>query len=199
MPNQLLYILGNWIEAIGANLAALGVSIQIQDSVDGKRLRILGDAVQGVGNFLIAETTPADGLAVAGNRLQGIASSANAVIAHRELYVEDKLNHQLEVIVDSLQAIGSYITAIARRDDNPPKAVGNLVQSVGAMIEATGVLHKYISQQEKGDHIRSVGKWIQGLGTIMQAASVTPGVEQYLQKKLEKLIDIILEKDTEKS
>ena len=176
MPNQLLYIAGNWIEAIGANLAALGISIEIQDSTQGKRLRVIGDGIQGAGNFLIAETTPTDGLAVLGNRLQGIASSANAVLAYREIYVDEPINNQLEIISDSVQAIGSYITAIARSETNPPKAFGNLIQALGAIIEASGVLNVLISEEEKGDQLRSFGKWIQGFGTIIQAISVTPGL-----------------------
>ncbi|MCD8510444.1 MAG: hypothetical protein LRY73_11650 [Bacillus sp. (in: Bacteria)] len=175
MSNR-LYILGNWIEAIGANLAALGVSIEIQDSTDGKRLRVIGDAVQGVGNFIIAETTPADGLAVAGNRLQGIASSANAVLAYREIYVDEQINNQLEIISDALQAFGSYVTMIARLDDNPAKAFGNLIQSFGAIIEGTGVLNVMLSNEERGNQLRSFGKWVQGIGTILQAISVTPGL-----------------------
>ncbi|WP_167553334.1 DUF6944 family repetitive protein [Evansella clarkii] len=178
MPHEGLYILGNWIEAIGANLAALGVDIEIRDSDQGKRLRILGDAVQGAGNFLIAETTPSDGLAVLGNRLQAIASTGNAILAHREMYVDELINDQLEIISDSLQAIGSYVTAIARLDDNPPKAAGNFIQAVGAIIEAAGVLNIILSDKEKGDLMRSSGKWVQGFGTIIQAISVTPGLRE---------------------
>ncbi|MBU9710756.1 DUF6944 family repetitive protein [Evansella tamaricis] len=176
-----LYIAGNWIEALGANLAALGVSIEIQDSIDGKRLRVVGDGVQAVGNFLIAETTPSDGLAVLGNQLQAIASAGNAVIAHREIYVDEDINNQLEIISDAIQAIGSFITAEARRDDNPPKAVGNLIQAIGAIIEATGVLNVLLRKEEEGDQLRSAGKWIQGAGTIIQAVSVTPGLKHLVQ------------------
>ncbi|MBU9723049.1 MULTISPECIES: DUF6944 family repetitive protein [Bacillaceae] len=177
-----LYTISNWIEAIGANLAALGVSIEIRDSVDGKRIRVIGDGIQGVGNFLIAETTPADGLSILGNRLQGIASSGNAVLAYREIYVDEKVNDQLEIISDCVQVIGSYLSAIARREDNPPKAIGNTIQALGALIEAAGVLHILKDDVEKGDELRSAGKWIQGFGTIIQAISVTPGLRELLNQ-----------------
>ncbi|MFA9560572.1 hypothetical protein ACERII_25045 [Evansella sp. AB-rgal1] len=177
MASPIMYIIGNWIEAIGATIAAMGVSIEIQDSTDGKKTRIVGDAVQGIGNFMIAEAEVEDRLAEVGNIIQGIASSGNAAIAYRELKMDDDLNHQLEVISDAVQAFGSYITAIARSDDNPPKAFGNGIQSFGAIIEASGVLNKLYSNEEKGDHLRSVGKWIQAIGTIIQALAVTPGLE----------------------
>lgn len=128
--------------------------------------------------WVIAETTPSDGLAVLGNRLQAIASTGNAILAHREMYVDELINDQLEIISDSLQAIGSYVTAIARLDDNPPKAAGNFIQAVGAIIEAAGVLNIILSDKEKGDLMRSSGKWVQGFGTIIQAISVTPGLRE---------------------
>ncbi|ADU29177.1 DUF6944 family repetitive protein [Evansella cellulosilytica] len=180
---QFLYIAGNWIEAIGANVAAAGVSIEIQDSTIGKWTRIIGDGIQGIGNFMIAEANE-DSLAALGNRIQGIASEGNAVLAYHELMDDnEEINNQLEIISDSLQALGSYITAVARSDDNPPKAFGNELQAIGAIVEAIGVTNKLKSEEELGDQLRNIGKWIQGVGTIIQALSVTPGVTIFQREK----------------
>ncbi|MDG5786223.1 hypothetical protein QA612_01885 [Evansella sp. AB-P1] len=183
MSKPILYIVGNWVEALGANIAAAGVSIEIQDSIDGKRIRVIGDSIQGLGNFMIAKAEMEDPLAEIGNVIQGIASTSNAIIAHREIYVDDKLNNQIEIISDSFQALGSYVTAVARSDENPPKAFGNAIQSVGAIIEAIGVLNILIDEETRGDQLRNIGKWIQGFGTVIQAISVTPGLKEVFSEE----------------
>lgn len=182
MSNLYLIVAGEWIEAIGATVKAIGETEELPtQSLSGKKKRLVGDAVQGVGNSLIAigegEDEP---LAALGNWIQAIGTGSNSLAAYIEIYGNgfDSAPEKVEIIGDVLQAIGSKMTGIGLRTDSPTeltlmRAAGNDIQALGATIEGIGAVYLAKEKRDTGQPLQVAGGWGQVAGVVLQAIAAT--------------------------
>ncbi|MBU9723050.1 MULTISPECIES: DUF6944 family repetitive protein [Bacillaceae] len=176
MSDQLLDLTGNWIESIGATIAAVGETQQLySQKVEGFKLGVVGNSVQGVGNAFQAIAETDDGYVELGNWLQAAGTSSNSIAEYRMLYdLGNKFdNNLMEINGDVLQAIGAFYASIGRIEQNPKLVYGNLLQSLGAIVEAIGVIHTINSDEVTGQKMETVGGWLQSIGTMYQAIGAT--------------------------
>ncbi|WP_218240551.1 hypothetical protein, partial [Pseudomonas sp. 2822-17] len=144
MTDQLLDLTGNWVESLGATIAAVAETKQLLGQEEsGLKLGVIGNGVQGLGNTFQALAETDDGYVELGNWLQAAGTSSNSVGEYRHLYNlgNDFENNLLEINGDVLQAFGSFYASIGRLESNPKLVYGNLIQSLGAIVEAIGVLN----------------------------------------------------------
>ncbi|MCD8510443.1 MAG: hypothetical protein LRY73_11645 [Bacillus sp. (in: Bacteria)] len=176
MDNDTLDLIGNWVEHIGATIAAIGETEQLAGNMDlGLQIGSFGNAVQGIGNAFQALANEEDTGVNVGNWLQAAGTSANSLAEYKMLHntttTEDA--GKLEIIGDSLQSAGSMLASIGRLDDAPRLVLGNVIQSIGAAMEGIGVYISLVSDEQRGQLIETIGGWLQSIGTAYQAIGAT--------------------------
>lgn len=170
---------GNWIAATGTTVKAIGETEKLfQETLRGKLFLITGNAGQGLGNAIIASLEE-DSFIALGNWIQSAGSSSNSVVATLELFEEEIDFDPIKVSIlgDALQALGSQMTAKALRADATLeeliRALGNRLQTLGAILEGIGGLNILKNNQETGQLYLAIGAWIQAIGGSIQAIVAT--------------------------
>lgn len=185
---------GNWVEAAGSTTKAIGETEELfQETLRSKLLRISGDAGQGIGNAIIA-LLEEDPFVALGNWIQVAGTSSNSVAATLELIDHENIDFdpiKVEIIGDILQALGSQITAEALREDATlgelVRALGNELQTWGAILEAIGGVYMLRDQDERGQRLQVIGAWGQAVGGTIQAIGATRDYIRATESTLEKL------------
>ncbi|MDQ0256863.1 hypothetical protein J2S74_004285 [Evansella vedderi] len=180
MDDELLDLIGNWVEHIGATIAAIGETKQLAGEEElGYQIGTVGNAVQGIGNALQAIAGMEGTGAVVGNWIQASGTAANSLAEYKLLQgtIDDIDAGRLEIIGDSLQSFGSMFASLERLGENPKLVYGNILQSIGAALEGIGVYTSMVADEQQGQLLETIGGWFQSIGTAYQAIGAT---RQYL-------------------
>ncbi|MFA9560573.1 hypothetical protein ACERII_25050 [Evansella sp. AB-rgal1] len=183
MSDELLDIIGNWVEFLGATIAAIGESVQLKgDDERGLEIGTVGNAVQGLGNAIQAIANEDDGGVQLGNWIQAAGTSANSFAEYKMLrgLTDEEDAGKLEIIGDSLQSIGSFYASLGRLAEDPKLVYGNILQSIGAALEAIGVYTALESNEHRGQQLETLGGWLQSIGTAYQSIGAT---REYLSNR----------------
>ena len=180
MSDELLDLIGNWTEALGATIGGVASTKQLAgQTTSGLQLGVLGNTVQGLGNVLQAIANRDDNGVELGNWLQAAGNSGNAAAEFQILHNLDEGEDTalLDVVGNSLQSLGSMLASIGRLEEHPKLVYGNIIQSIGAALQGIGGVATMRSEEERGEQLKTIGAWLQSIGTIYQAIGAT---RQYL-------------------
>ncbi|UTR09027.1 hypothetical protein MM300_13955 [Evansella sp. LMS18] len=176
MPEELIDVIGNWIENFGATLGAIGETRLIAGEDDFAHiLVILGNGNQSLGNVIQGLVEREDVNAWLGNWLQ---AGGNASISATEYeLLKGRLDETTgiynKIYGDVTQSVGAFLAALGRLDDQPKRVIGNVIQSLGAALGAIGSLYVLNNEELKGQQLQAVGGWLQSIGTALQAIGAT--------------------------
>jgi hypothetical protein len=193
MENQLKALLGAWIQAIGTVTSAVGSTPSLNEDIQDS-LNLWGNALQGTGNALIADSEEGFSLEKLGNEVQAIGNTT--VIAGLLLNVSEEKKLKLDINGNLLQAVGGGIALPDDLVDEPStirtlNIAGNVLQIIGNSLQARGGIIelksnrdnqvKYKSYRESNesqeisysDSFAINGSWIQAVGSVISAIAQT--------------------------
>jgi hypothetical protein len=193
MENQLKALFGAWIQAIGTVTAAIGSTPSLNEDIQDS-LNLWGNALQGTGNALIADSEEGFSLEKLGNEVQAIGNTT--VIAGLLLNVSEENKLKLDINGNLLQAVGGGIALPDDLVDEPStirtlNIAGNVLQIIGNSLQARGGIielkdnrkkqDKYKGYKERNESqeisysesINISGSWIQAVGSVISAIAQT--------------------------
>ncbi|MBY0147957.1 DUF6944 family repetitive protein [Neobacillus niacini] len=193
MENQLKALFGAWIQAIGTVTSAVGSTPSLNEDIQDS-LNLWGNALQGTGNALIADSEEGFSLENLGNEVQAIGNTT--VIAGLLLNVSEEKKLKLDINGNLLQAVGGGIALPDDLVDEPStirtlNIAGNVLQIIGNSLQARGGIIelksnpnnqvKYKSYRESNqsqeisysDSFAINGSWIQAVGSVISAIAQT--------------------------
>ncbi|MCD8509888.1 MAG: hypothetical protein LRY73_08490 [Bacillus sp. (in: Bacteria)] len=167
MNNQLLELIGLWIEAVGQITSATGETRELMEGSDlnalliviGEGLQSIGEGLQGVGG-----DEPGSRF---GSFIESAGAGTSSYAAWKFLAERSDEFVRLGVVGDSLQGLGAAIAAEAEED--PIFILGNKLESIGAALEAIGGLAQVEGEGEKGQQLNVLGSWLQATGGLLQS------------------------------
>ena len=175
MENETKELYGEWVQATGTTLAAIG-STPLKSFTESQLLNFIlwGNELQALGNSLIADSEPNFTLDKIGNQIQ--ATGNVTVIAGLILPVDEGTTLKLDIKGNLLQALGGSTSLSVFLDEESSfdkiyilygillQVIGNSMQAIGGIIDLGG---------GEGGKIITIGSWIQAIGSIIQAVGVT--------------------------
>jgi hypothetical protein len=193
MENQLKALFGAWIQAIGTVTAAVGSTPSLDDGIQDS-LNLWGNALQGTGNALIADSEEGFSLGKLGNEVQAIGNTT--VIAGLLLNYNEETKLKLDINGNFLQAVGGGIALPDDLVDQPStirslNIAGNVLQIIGNSLQARGGIIELKSNRENQDKYKGYresnesqeisysesfsinGSWIQAVGSVISAIAQT--------------------------
>jgi hypothetical protein len=193
MENQLKALFGAWIQAIGTVTAAVGSTPSLDEGIQDS-LNVWGNALQGTGNALIADSEEGFSLGKLGNEVQAIGNSI--VIAGLLLNISEENKLKLDINGNLLQAVGGGIALPDDLVDEPStirtlNIAGNVLQIIGNSLQARGGIIELKSNLDNQDKYKSYresnesqelsyneslainGSWIQAVGSVISAIAQT--------------------------
>ncbi|GGH75821.1 hypothetical protein JOD43_000448 [Pullulanibacillus pueri] len=177
MNNTLRALFGAWVQALGTTLSAIGStpSLKIKQKILAD-LNLWGNVMQATGNALLAESEQKLDLDKIGNEVQAFGNST--VIASILLDIQREYKLELDIKGNLLQALGSGMsfTDVLEHEPSIPdlySLYGNLLQAIGNSLQALAGINKL--QVGEGEHINTIGSWIQAIGAILTAKAQSMG------------------------
>jgi hypothetical protein len=193
MENQLKALFGAWIQAIGTVTAAVGSTPSLDEGIQDS-LNLWGNALQGTGNALIADSEEGFSLGKLGNEVQAIGNTT--VIAGLLLNYNEETKLKLDINGNFLQAVGGGIALPDDLVDQPStirslNIAGNVLQIIGNSLQARGGIIELKSNRENQDKYKGYresnesqeisysesfsinGSWIQAVGSVISAIAQT--------------------------
>lgn len=202
-----LLLAGAWILTIGTVISAAGQTRLViagdlsgkESVVIGNSVEAFGNALQGVGRGKINAVDPSlpGKIAEAGCWLQaggnvtnavGIQQEINGELAEEELEDDQEENEFLESVQDNgeqINALGSVVQTggalleaygVANMKPSistPYEVVGNIVIGFGSAVDAIGSVYILQDQEETGEGIELAGAYIQAIGSAIGLYGVT--------------------------
>jgi predicted RNA-binding protein YlqC (UPF0109 family) len=193
MENELKALFGAWIQAIGTVMAAVGSTPSLKEDIQ-KSLNLWGNALQGTGNALIADSEEGFSLGKLGNDVQAIGNTT--VVAGILLNVKEESKQKLEIDGNMLQAVGGGIALPDDLVDEPStirtlNIAGNVLQIIGNSLQVKGGIIELNSNIDKKEGFKGFkednepdkitysqslaknGSWIQAVGSVISAIAQT--------------------------
>lgn len=170
---MLLY--GAWVDAIGTIVSAYAELREISGFNDeNDKIVSIGEGLQAVGTAMMGIVTTEDLMNFAGTWVDAAGAATASLAAYRQSVEggESDANLRLEVLGDTFQAMGSAMSALAEYRAGVPYA-GNVLQSLGATLEALGALFEQKSREEQGQMLATVGAIIQATGANLNAVLIS--------------------------
>ncbi|OCA84591.1 DUF6944 family repetitive protein [Bacillus sp. FJAT-27986] len=173
MSNQLKEIIGAWLTAVGAIVVAIGstpntgLSNKIQ-----RELNLVGNALEAVGAGLAADGQDNQfSLEYTGSVLSSIGSLES--FTGIAVDFPEPTNTNIAIQGNLLQALGSGVSAADELGDNTTLGaseilIGNILQTIGSVIQAFGVKIQ-VNDQQEGQFYVALGSWIQAVGAVLSA------------------------------
>lgn len=166
MNNQLLELIGLWIESVGQITSATAETRKLMEESDlnnllvviGEGLQSIGEGFQGVGGE--------EPLGSFASFIESAGAGTSSYVAWKFLTERSDEFIRLGVVGDSLQGLGAAIAAEAA--DDPIFILGNKLESIGATLEAIGGLAQVEGEGEKGQQLNVLGSWLQATGGLLQ-------------------------------
>ena len=175
MKNETKELFGEWVQAAGTTLAAIG-STPLKSFTESQLINFIvwGNELQALGNSLIADSETNFTIDKIGNQIQ--ATGNVTTLAGFILPVGEGTTLKLDIKGNLLQALGgsaslsvilveeSSIDALYILYGILLQVIGNSMQAIGGIIDFRG---------GEGGKIITSGSWIQAIGSIIQAVGVT--------------------------
>lgn len=178
MDQQTKALFGGWVQAIGTFIAAVGStpsSILTKEHL--LELTLIGNAMQAVGNAVLADTMEVVNLGKIGNELQAIGNTT--VVSGILLDLTDTAKEKLYIKGNLIQALGAF-TATGNgfgKGDERIEAIffiAHILQGIGNSLQALGGSKKLKFKDSKsGELLEFSGSWIQTVGSFMVAIEDT--------------------------
>ncbi|MDQ0216511.1 hypothetical protein J2S13_002971 [Oikeobacillus pervagus] len=172
MDKQLKELMGNWIQAIGTVISAIGSTPSTILSEDFRKdLGLVGNVLQGAGNALLADVEREITLEKIGNEIQAIGNST--VVAGMIIDFEEETQQKLIITGNWFQALGGLTSIGDELQDEsgqPLNIIANLLQSIGNSMQALGgivELQYGEAAKEKSQRYEINGSWIQAVGSVL--------------------------------
>lgn len=157
-------IAGNWIEAVGTIIAALGST---PSTIFSKQtltdFNLIGNILE-AGGIAIALNTEDSLLNTVGDELQAIG---NIVVVAGILTKNEQLGQLLETKGDLLQVVGSGLTINTQGNLTLLQTIantGNIIQLIGNVMQVFAN-----TDTEEGIILNAVGAWTQAIGAVTTA------------------------------
>lgn len=204
-----LLLAGAWVLTIGTIISAVGQTrLVTAGDLSGKESVVVGNSVEAFGNALqgvgrgkinVADPSLPGKIAEAGCWLQaggnvtnavGIQQEINGELAEEELRDAGEENEFLESVQDNgeqINALGSVVQTggalleaygVANMKPSistPYEVVGNTIIAFGSAVDAIGSVYILQDQEETGEWIELAGAYIQAIGSAIELYGVTIG------------------------
>ena len=181
MKNENKELFGEWVQAAGTTLAAIG-STPLRSFTESQLINFIvwGNELQALGNSLIADSEPNFTVDKIGNQIQAVGNVTT--LSGFILPVDEKTTLNLDIKGNLLQALGSSVSLSVILVEESSidllyalygvllQVIGNSLQAIGGIIDLRG---------GEGGKIITTGSWIQAIGSIIQAVGVT---NEYMDK-----------------
>lgn len=168
-------LIGAWTDAVGTILSAYS-EMRAFVGLDeyNNQLVAVGEGLQALGTMIVGTTTEETPIIFAGSWIDGTGAATSSYAAYlRQVQGENDDNIRLEILGDSLQAMGAFFVSFGeylRGED--VYAVANSLQSLGAGIEAIAGNYELANRTE-ARLLALIGSSIQALGSNFFAVTVT--------------------------
>lgn len=178
MNERIKALLGGWIQGIGTFIAAVGstpTSALTKEQL--LELILIGNAMQAVGNAILADTMEVVNLEKVGNELQAIGNST--VVSGILLDFSDTAKEKLYIKGNLIQALGAFTATgdgFGKSDERIEAIlfIAHLLQGIGNSLQALGGKEKLKFKESKsGEFLEFSGSWIQTVGSLMVAIEDT--------------------------
>jgi hypothetical protein len=168
-------LIGAWTDAVGTILSAYS-EMRAFVGLDeyNNQLVAVGEGLQALGTMVVGTTTEDAPILFVGNWIDGTGAATSSYAAYlRQVQGENEDNVRLEILGDSLQALGSFFAAFGEylRGEDVYTFASSL-QSLGAVLEAIAGNYELANRTE-ARLLALIGSSIQALGSNLFAIAVT--------------------------
>ncbi len=182
---KLLEVAGAWIQALGTFINASGQTVIVlekdENNVEGNSLALIGNGVEAFGNSLQAigktEIEPENGDGILGAWLQSAGNITNSYASYQIIRGYETDGLYLDLFGDSIQSIGAFLESLSHLEGDLTEAElaskGQMLQSLGAILEAIGILYILKNNLAEGIQIQAFGSYAQTAGATLTAIAIT--------------------------
>ncbi|MCF6139419.1 DUF6944 family repetitive protein [Pseudalkalibacillus berkeleyi] len=183
---EFLETVGAWVQVLGTLISASGLTIIVleddENSLEGNSLTLIGNGVEAFGNSIQAigrtkKSVGEDVEGILGAWFQSAGNITNSKASYLIISGHEVEGLKLDILGDSIQSIGAFFESVSLAESDLLNAEfasqGELIQSLGAMIEAMGVLSILKDEVDEGTQIQAFGSYAQLAGATMTAIAFT--------------------------
>ncbi|WP_099304743.1 DUF6944 family repetitive protein [Bacillus sp. Marseille-P3800] len=169
-------LFGSWTQAIGTIVAAVADTPSTRLTPEQvNHLGLYGNALQATGNGLMADTNEFGSMNQAGNAIQ--AAGNTIIVGALTLSLDETVEQNLIIKGNLFQATGGAVTFNEDLKEDVSMAalyavIGDFLQVVGNATQAYAAISDFIVDDHE-ELVNSVGSWIQAIGAVLSALSVT--------------------------
>lgn len=173
MPEEYIQVTGEWFDAIGTIISAYAEMRALAGLDDmNNELATIGEGLQAVGSLIVGTVESESALDFAGNWIDGVGAATSSLGAYLKTSGEEnnEIGTFLETFGNTFQSMGSSMSALSDYlEDEPVYFKGNVLQGLGAGLEAIGGVYDLNGKDVQGQPLKTVGAILQAIGANLNA------------------------------